>query len=117
MSLSQNFSKFSTPREVMVAPALRYPSNWKRGGRGWSSTSGTRGCRGFRLYSPTTLAELVDSPVIMGEHLRTNAMETLHGVEHAMHAVAPRAEQALLPDVRRLRAEPDRHVLPDELPE
>lgn len=38
--------------------------------------------------SPVTLAELVDSPVVLGEHLNTIDLEPVSGAPHRFHAVA-----------------------------
>lgn len=89
---------------LKVTPTLRYPSSWKEAS-GLAFNKRNQGLPGFRLYTTTTLAELVDSPVIMGEHLGAHPMEAMNGAAHTIYGVAPRAGQEALPDSRQEKFE------------
>lgn len=89
---------------LKIAPSLRFPSDWREAS-GLEFNKRAQGLPGFRLYSPTTLAELVDSPVIMGKHLGTRAMQERAGAPHFVHGVAPTAAQSELPDARLAKFE------------
>ncbi|MBL0921443.1 MAG: hypothetical protein IBJ10_04865, partial [Phycisphaerales bacterium] len=84
---------------LMIAPSLRFPSDWKDAS-GLEFNQRRQGLPGFRLYAPVTLAELVDSPVIIGQHLRTHPMQPRAGAPHFLHAVGATPAQVELPEAR-----------------
>jgi len=84
---------------LMIEPELLVPS-------GWAVKSPLRvldGEDGRRRYGPVTLAYLVDSPVILGEHAASYLLDRGMGlVPHQIDCVAPtNAQTALSPDAVR----------------
>ncbi len=84
---------------LMYAPAVKHPSDWQIAS-GLEFHNRLQGLPGFRLYKPVTLAELVDSPLIMGRHLKTYTMDAMAGSPHYLHAAAASASQVELPGAR-----------------
>lgn len=100
------YPEWANRASARAEATLRLPAGWRaatalRGADGWTPGAGGDEVR----FQPCALAELVDSPVIFGEHLRTWTLSPLPAGEGAkspvyLHAVAPRAEQLELPAAR-----------------
>lgn len=84
--------------ELMYRPSLQLPEGWEQ-----ASALDVLG-RGGDTYrfAPVSLAELVDSPVIFGEHLITYRFEIGDRPPHYIDAVAAKPERLELP-AKRLR--------------
>ncbi len=80
-------------QEIMVRGTMRVPNDWKVA---TSLETTDRGSGGF-LFERTTLAEYIDSPVVMGRYLQTTQLETAGQVPHWFHTVADEARYAELP--------------------
>lgn len=71
--------------EWTLEPELRLPGSW----RAASSLAVARRGAGRIQYTPVSLAELVDSPVIFGSTLRAYTLDTHSKTPHEFDAVAP----------------------------
>jgi len=80
--------------EFMVEADLRMPGGWTQ-----ASSLEPKFERNNRvIFEAVTLAELVDSPVLMGRRLRTYEIPVEGAPPHFLHAVAPFEELTELPD-------------------
>ncbi len=92
---------WSTKSETLVRASLVLPTRWK-----WAS--GLRVDRVEQVdgdstivhFAPAPLWEVIDSPVIFGEHLRTYELGNVGGGEHFLHAVAATKERTELGEER-----------------
>ncbi len=95
------YPDWSTKEEIKVSATITLPA-------GWTWASGLRVEGEERLedgatlvrFAEASLREVVDSPVIYGEHLRTYELGQAGGAEHYLHAVAANASRTELADER-----------------
>jgi len=99
-----------TNQEITVSASLGVPRNWSYAtslrAEDDADTERFRTLRDLRPGAPVTwtrfetvpLAELVDSPVIMGRHLKTYALQVCGDAPHALCVAGPSAESVEVPD-------------------
>jgi len=83
--------------ELMIDASITLPDGWS------TATPLRRPERDANriIFDTVSLAELVDSPAIFGEHMKTVDLSTPEAPEHYMHGVAPDPEQLTLPLARQ----------------
>lgn len=95
------YPAWSSKTDAIVRASIVLPAGWK-----WAT-----GLRVDRVdhedgvattvhFAPAPLWEIVDSPVIYGEHLRTYELGSVGGAEHFVHAVAATRERTELGEER-----------------
>lgn len=75
--------------DIRYQASLTLPAGWRHA----SALSAQRIVDNAIAFAPVSLAELVDSPVIFGEHLRTYRLPAPGLAPHYIDAVAPEPEQ------------------------
>lgn len=84
--------------EYMIDADIRTPGDWRLA----TALPAASVHPGRTLFQTASLAKLVDSPVIMGSTLRTEALQSGSAARHFLHAAAPSERQTKL-GVERLQ--------------
>lgn len=84
-------------REVRVRPRMALPSGWRWG----SALLAEREKDGRVDFAPVSLEELVDSPVLVGAHLRQVPIGPAEEPRHALVVAADSEEALAVPDATR----------------
>ena len=87
--------------EIVVSASLTLPAGWKWAcGLVVESEEALEDGGNVVRFAPASLREVVDSPVIFGEHLRTYELGEVGGAAHFLHAVAGTAARTELAEER-----------------
>lgn len=84
---------------IEVQATLTRPAGWRFA----TALRAARGDESVTYFDAVTIAELIDSPIILGEHLQSFDLRAPGHAPHWLHAVAARPEQATPPEWLRER--------------
>lgn len=87
------YPKGATVTELRVKPNLRLPADWRAG----SAMQAAVGADGTIDYAATSLAALVDSPVLAGKYFQTTRIPNASGPAVFVHLAADASSAADLP--------------------
>jgi len=86
--------------EFLINPVLSLPSGWEFATALRTRTDARAERAGQHAFERVSLAKLIDSPVIYGEHKRSWRLDAKVGEPHFIDAVAAEEESLELPDAR-----------------